>query len=218
MPERTVKDWENELAELDRRLADWYRRYDAEYKRLARGARRLFQKPDPARLAQADAEARQSVGDALLREVASFLDGLSADYLAALPGERARIRARIGSHEAIFRFYWPFVASQPAAVRGPGDVERLRLALAAASIDDLRSTDIRAVDELLGELWLAAERAGIDPAPVFQEVAAVSNRATGGGSAHFRDRLAGFEGSLHFKEAVQPRRSKRDRRGSKLAS
>jgi hypothetical protein len=218
MPERTVKDWETKLAELDRRLAEWYRRFDAEVARLARGARRLFRKPDPARLSQAETAARQSVGEELLREVAAFLDRLSADYLQALPGERARIRARIGSHEAIFRFHWSFCASQPDAIRGPDDTERLRLALAAVSIDDLRSTDVRAVDELLGRLWLAAERAGIEPAPVFAEVATVSNRATGGGGAHFRERLEGFERSVHFRDVVQPQRAKRDRRASKLAS
>ena len=219
MAERTIKAWEGTLEDLDRRLREWYGRFDASFVRRSRSARRWFKRPDARELNRIEDELRAELGEDVLLEAAALFDQLGTDYLAALPGERARIRARIGSNDAIFRFFWSFVLSQPelieAADEGEARAQRLRLALAAASIHDLRN-DIEAVDEVLGRIWLAAEEGGLDPAPEIQSVAEVSNAATGGGAAHFQKRLADFERSVYFRDFVQPQRA-RERRTKKAS-
>jgi hypothetical protein len=59
---------------------------------------------------------------------------------------------------------YPAHASQ--FIHSPDDIEWLRLGLAAALIDNLRS-DFRDIWVALGELFKAAEQHGIDPVPYF---------------------------------------------------
>jgi hypothetical protein len=199
-----VTDWEDKLAELERSLAGWYARFDVELDQLRRRRRRWFRRLTPGELDELEREARAAAGEEPLAQASQLLAGLSLHYLASLPGERALIRARVGDHAALFRFFWSYLQSLPEQV---ADEPSLRLALAAASMHDLRS-DIAAVNDLLARIWLRAEEVGIDPAPHFQAVAQVSNRATGGGGAHFREHLAGFASSTYFRDVVQPRRAR----------
>jgi len=204
-----MNDWQDKLAELAPRLDAWYDKFDAELRKLARKKGGLFRKPSAAKLDEAELEARSSIGEAILTEASVLLDRICLRYLEALPGERARIRAHVGHTESVFRFYWTYLQSWPESIE---DEDTLRLALAAMSVHDLR-TDIDLVNDLLARIWLEAEKHGLDPAPLFHEVAKVSNRTTGGGSTHFRAHLDGFESSVYFRELVQPLRGPMGNRG-----
>jgi hypothetical protein len=70
-------------------------------------------------------------------------------------------------------------------------------------MEDLQ-VDFRDTLVSLGELWLAASRAGIDPSPYFQEVAAISSPETTNVDTSMREVLANFELSAYFIEAVRP--------------
>lgn len=195
-----MENWEEKLAELDPRLADWYERFDAAFRKAAKKKGGLFRKPTPEQLDEAEREARASVGEELLTEAAALLDQVCGRFLEALPGERARIRAHVGHHQSVARFFWTYLQSWPESIENDAT---LKLALAAAAVHDLRS-DIESVDELLARIWLQAAEHELDARAAFREVAQVANRATGGGSSHFRERLLSFESSVAFREHVQP--------------
>lgn len=133
-----------------------------------------------------------------------MFDALSADYLAAaLPQDAAKLRAWIGQQPALFRALWSYVEQASVLIRSTADGRRLELALAGISLDDGRVlADLR--DAALGRLYLAARRAGIDPGPALRKVAALSNPGTGGGGAHTREVLEGFEHSFYFEREVRP--------------
>jgi hypothetical protein len=200
-----MSDWELRLVVWERRLGRWNEDYERELGRRLREARRFLRRPSPDRVAAAEADARRAAGEQTLVELFALFDELAGDYLAAeLPQERAKLRAWIGAEPLLFRALWSYVEQAPELIRGPADERRLELALAAVSLDDGR-VDARQRDAALGRLYLAAARAGIDPRPAFQKVAARSNPGTGGGGAHTRAVLEGFPRSFYFEREVRPR-------------
>jgi len=198
-----MENWRERMEQLEPRLQAWDRECAREFARLRKERRRRFRKLDARTEAELAAEARRRTGEDLLRELFLFFDELGDAYLAEkLPQVRANMRAQIGMHDALFRALWSYAEQQPELIQGPADDRRLRLALAAVSLDDLR-VDVKLLHALLGRLYLAAARAGVDPDSRFAAVAAVSNPSTGGGGARMQQFLEGFRDSLYFKERVQ---------------
>jgi hypothetical protein len=198
-----MEDWLPRLVELDRRLEQWNRTVAAELAKLKRERRLggLLRRPRPAELESAAVEARRRAGPEILAEVAALFDALCDRLLVALPQERAKIRAKIGDHQALWELFWSYVESAPARLRRPSDAAELDRALAAVAIDDLRH-DLELVDQVTGRIVIAAAAAGIDWRAALARVAAVANRSTSGGASHMSDYLAGFERSKHFTEHV----------------
>jgi len=199
-----MKDWRERTDAVGRRLQEWNEAYAREYGQLLRQRRRRFRKPSATELESIAAEARRRAGEEVLAEASVFLDELCAAYLAEpLPQIRAQMRARVANWPALFEALWSCIEGSALAIRRPEDRERLRLGLAAASLDDMRS-DLRKLEEAVGRLYLAAVRAGIDPRPDLEAVAQASNPSTGGGGGKMREWLLEFEASRHFKRAVEP--------------
>ena len=200
-----MNDWAKTMDEWERRLADWNAAFQREYRRLIKGKRGLFRRPTAADEEQAAAEARRLAGEDAMVELFACFDALCRDYLAAeLPQDNAKLRAWIGDRPALFNALWSYAEQGPELVRGQGDGERLELALAAVSLDDSR-VDLIQRDDLLGRLWLAARRAGLDPRAAFAKVAAHSNPGAGGGGTFTRQALEDFDRSFHFEHHVRPK-------------
>ena len=203
-----MKDWETILADWNRRLTAWNEVYDREFRGLIRKQRGLFRRPDAEALEAAADEARRHAGEDTMVELFGTFDELCREYLEAeLPQHHAKLRAWVGMNPEPFEALWSYVEQAPELIRNADDVERLELALAAVSLDDGR-VDANQRDAALGKLYLAARRAGIDPVPAFEKVAAVSNPGTGGGGAETRRVLEHFDRSLHFEQHVRRRLSR----------
>jgi hypothetical protein len=192
-------EWEAELRALDARLERWHADVERELARIRaeRGLDRWWRRPSRRTLQELLELARARVGESLMLELTAFADRLCDHYLASGPQERAKVRARAGSHDAFFRWLWGYVEQSAEHVRTPDDGPRLRRALAALSIDDLRA-DLDLIDRALGRLYLAALRAGLDPDAEIARVARVSNPASAGGGAHMRSYLTGYVGSKAY--------------------
>lgn len=198
-----MEDWQPHLVELDGRLEAWNQAVALEFAKIAKERRLggLFRRPRPAELEAAAVEARRRAGAEILAEVAALFDLLCDRFLVALPQERAKIRAKLGDHQALWELFWPYVESAPARLRRPSDAAELERGLAALAIDDLRH-DLQLVDGVTGRMVVAAAAAGLDWRGALAKVAAVANRSTSGGASHMSDYLAGFERSKHFEEHV----------------
>ncbi len=194
------------LTEIEVRLRAWQRNVDRELAGVLRERklRRLFKKPSPEEIRDAVEEARRRAGNGILAELASLLDELCDLYAKSLPQDRAKIRAQVGAAETVFDLYWGYVEAQPARIRGSGDGPALLRGLVAVAIDDMR-TEIRHVDAALGDLLVAAERAGIDWRPVLADAAKVANRGAGGGGACMQDYLLEFTRSQYFRSTIDER-------------
>lgn len=194
------------VADLDVRLRAWRRRVDEETGKILRERRlrSLFRKPSPEELGGAIEEARDRAGKGILAELAALLDEVCDLYPKSLPQDRAKIRARIGAAESIFALYWGYVAAGPRRILGVGDAPALLRGLVAVAIDDMR-TELRLVDEAIGDLIVAAERAGVAWRPALAEAAKAANRGAGGGGACMQAYLLEFEGSRVFQSRVAQR-------------
>lgn len=199
-----MKNWEEQLADLDSRLADWRKSYEREFKRLAKeNGQSLFRKLSPELREEVHVAAQKAAGEEILDETSTFLAALCDHYLSSGPQVRALIRARMGNSNEVFPFLWQYAVQSPNQINSASDEGKLRLALAAVSIDDHRVETSQMLDAL-GALWIAAVKAGIDPADAFYDVAEVSNPSTSGGAGRMQSYMAGFEGSVYFRDHVEP--------------
>ena len=193
-----------QLRAVGQRNAAWNESLQKAYVRLKRERLGRWRSPSPEQHEAIAAQARSAAGEDFVRELAAFFDALCDAYLAdPLPQNRAKLRADIGADPGLHAAVWTYALGNVELMRGPSDQVRLDRALAALSLDDLR-TDIEQVDALLARIWLQALRAGLDPRSAFARVAACSNPSMGGGGSFFRQQLLGFEESLPFKRDVAP--------------
>jgi hypothetical protein len=84
------------------------------------------------------------------------------------------------------------------------DVQWLHLGLASVAIEDLQF-DYRDTLIALGELFLAATRAGISPLPLFQKVAGISSSEVTHSSMSTRDLLTNFDKTEYFVATIKPK-------------
>lgn len=201
-----MEDWEKRLLSIEPRLQNWQHSADREFARVCkeRKLRGLFRKPSAEELTSAAIEARKRAGVEMLAEVTGLFDAICDYYPTVLPQERAKVRARIGSCEAVFAMFWNYIVTLPDTIRTSTDAARLDRALTAVAIDDLRA-DLGQVNEVVERIVLAATAAGIEWRPHLAAVAKVANKGTGGGGAHMRDYFEEFERSKYFKAIVVPK-------------
>jgi len=199
-----MKNWEEQLADLDSRLAVWRASYEREFKRLAKeNGRSLFRRLSPELTEEVHVAAQKAAGEEIIDETSTFLAGLCDYYLSAGPQARALVRARMGNSNEVFPFLWQYAVQSPNQINSASDAGKLRLALAALSIDDHRAVTAQMLDAM-GALWIAAVKAGIDPADHFYDVAEVSNPSTSGGAGRMQSYMSGFESSVYFRDNVKP--------------
>jgi hypothetical protein len=203
-----MEDWKLKIEGWQARLTQWQQRFDAEYARLARERKGWFRKLSQGELDECAAQARKLAGEDLAVELFGFLAGLCDAYRAEpLPQPRAKVRAWVGAQPETLNAAWNFSQQALELARGSDAQRALERGLAALSIVDVR-VDFNAVHVLLGQYWLAARRAAVDPKALFASTAALSNRGMGGGGAHFSQMLAEFEGSAYFRDHVRPQLSR----------
>lgn len=198
-----MEDWEARLAALDKTLVEWNAKFAGELERVVqeRRLRGLFRMPRRQELDAAAAEARKRAGLDVLVEAAALFDALCDVFLGALPQERCKIRARVGSLEAVFAIFWNYVEGWPERIRKPDDEKGLVRAFTAVAIDDMR-VDVEQLDALVGRLIIAAVAAGIDWKSCSKTVAKVANKGAGGGGTCMREYFGEFERTKYFAEHV----------------
>jgi hypothetical protein len=137
---------------------------------------RVLDEPTPV-TSERQADVRESTGQAnpgRQAEMQRLLELLCGIYLESDADGRAAIRAFIAERSSRKLWLMHECACRLAErVAGPGALPALRLALAAVSIEDC-ILDYRDTLLKLTDLYRRAERAGIDPQPVFEAMAARS--------------------------------------------
>ena len=129
-----------------------------------------------------------------------LLDQLCPAYLDATPDQRAEIRAAVSEQDGVLSALLGYVYRAAKRIQSPADREWVRKGLAAVSIENCRK-DYRDVLLALAELYVAAERAGLDPKPDFKAVARLSSREKPrGGRTPVNDMLARFHTYAVLKE------------------
>ena len=116
------------------------------------------------------------------RELFAFFKELALDYCSASPGRRKEIRALFEATPVLVENL-PVIGEAIAdEARCPADTDAIRAAAALFSICDMRCDSRDAQISLLETLRIA-QRAGIDPAPLVRDVAAISRMDDGEYSA-----------------------------------
>lgn len=125
---------------------------------------------------------------------APLIDELTTQYLEGSPEDRDRIRVIVREYadQFVTGLLFEYIRTVAVSVEASGDIEMLRKALAAASIENIQ-VDYRDSITRLADLFVRAERAGIDPKPYFSEISKLSsNVVPTGGPTSMQDTLAKF--------------------------
>jgi len=186
------------LAELNERWEDWGRELAKEQQELEDRGKGWW---DALEAIHERSMERMRRGDSPVTfdELHELLDELCGIYLEVDAARRAAIRAFFDEKQRVLKYLHSYVGGRAAPLAAStGDVKWLRLGLAAGSIAD-RRVDYRDLLICLGELWLAAEVAGIAPARHFSAVARISNPEPRPGERSTCDLLRGFRRSAHLR-------------------
>ena len=192
------------LTAMDSSQHAWRREFLDAYRKLRRERFGRWRRPSAVEDEDLALQARKLAGEGQARTAFAFFDELCDAYCAeTLPQNRAKLRADVGAAQTLLGELWAYARQNAELVRNVKDGERLKRALAAVSLDDLRA-DSQEVYELLAAIWLAAVRAELDPRAAFEATAAISNPGTGGGGAFLQQQLRSFEGSAAYRSHVLP--------------
>ena len=155
-----------------------------------------------ARLPQAS-NAAAALGSGPRDEVFAVFDELCDLYARSDPPRCAIIRGIVHEHEAR-ALLDSYVAYASGILKRGGRPEWLERGIAAASIEDQRH-DYRDWLMSLGDLYLSAHAAHLDPSPVLKRIAERSNpEAHPAAPTPTRDALAHFENSAYFATSILP--------------
>jgi hypothetical protein len=203
-----MEEWHDKITAWGDRVDEWNGVFHQEFRTLRRKRAGLFRRLSSADEEELAAEARRAAGEGFLVLLFGFLDELCSAYRETeLPQDAAKIRAWVGEETGLMGALWSYVEQTPELIRSADDGGRLDLGLAAISIDDGR-VDLELQRAALGRLYIAATRAGIDPAPHFEAAARVSNPGAGGGGTFTRRAIGEFDRSFYFREHVRPQLSR----------
>ncbi|MEA2711973.1 MAG: hypothetical protein QOF78_4574 [Phycisphaerales bacterium] len=147
---------------------------DREYARWVDPANPLS-KPT-AELHDAASRANDAVPADLRDRAAALFPALCHAYLAESPEQRQQTRERVRDRQTLHHHLIGFVHFNANQIRNRKEDPSiaLRRGLAAASIEN-NVLDFRDMYIALGELYKAAATAGVDPTPLFAEIAALSD-------------------------------------------
>ena len=148
-------------------------------------------------------EERHRLDDGALEDrLTAELAELGDRYLEAPTDQREAVRRAFDGRAALLDALLGQVHRAASRLRAAGETAWLLRGLTSASIED-RRTDSRDLVLALGELWLAAARAGLDPGPHFRRVGALSGQVERRGTST-SELLSVFDQSAHFRAAVAP--------------
>lgn len=108
-------------------------------------------------------------------EILQVLDEVCSFHLTATPKQRRYIRELLRRNGAVHYYLESYVYRAIERLRATRDAQWIRLGLAAVDIDDNDFGDPRDQVTILGNLFVAAEKTGIEPQPHFQAVAAIAS-------------------------------------------
>lgn len=155
-----------------------------------------------ARLPQA-AGAAASIGLGPRDETFAALDEICDLYARSDPPRCAIMRGIVHEHEAR-TLLEDYIGYASGILKRGGRPEWLERGIAAASIDDQRR-DYRDWLMALGDLYLSARVAHLDPTPVLKRIADRSNpERHPAAPTPTRDALAHFEDSAYFMTSILP--------------
>jgi hypothetical protein len=155
-----------------------------------------------ARLPQA-ANAASALGLGPRDEVFALFDEICDAYARSDPSRCATIRGFVHEREA-HRLIGEYLGYASRILKQGGRPEWLERGIAAASIDD-QGRDYRDWLMSVGDLYLSARAARLDPSPVLKRIAALSNpERNPAAPTPTRVALATFEDSAYFMTSILP--------------
>jgi hypothetical protein len=198
----TLEALGTELAKLNARLAKWQEQIREEFRKIYESGKLtadsgMAEQQEALRLALARA------GEGPRRELNQAIDQLCQLYLEGSQGQRDKIRSLLGNNSAVLHDLWGYISRAAEQVRGGGGVAWLRAGLAVVAMEDLRA-DHHDTLHGLGELYLAADKAGLDPQKQFTDATALCSSESLKDGRSARELLASFFQSEYFLQQVQP--------------
>jgi hypothetical protein len=199
--EPSLDELEERLARLDAPIRIWREQRDRAFD-AAFGPKKGKLSNLMARLPQA-ASTAAALGLGPRDEVFAVLDEICDLYARSDPPVCARIRGIVHEREA-HRLLEDYLAYASRILKQGGRPEWLERGVAAASIEDQRN-DYRDWLMALGDLYLSARAAHLDPSPVFKRIAERSNpEPTPPPLSSTRDMLNNFENTAYFMTSILP--------------
>ena len=197
-----ISSLETRIAAFDGPIRRWQdareRAFSAKFRPKEGKLSTLMSRMPPA------AAAAAGVGPGPTEQVFALLDEICDQYAGADPQRCALIRGVVHEHE-LRRLLDEYVGRCARLLEKGNRAEWLDRALAAASIDDQRR-DYRDWLMSVGDVYLAARAAGLDPAMALKRIGALSN-AEGHPATPTPTRVAleRFEQSAYFATSILPR-------------
>jgi hypothetical protein len=199
--EPSLEDLGKRLERLDAPIRMWREQRDRAFS-AAFGPQKGRLSNLMARLPQA-ATAAAGLGLGPRDEVFAVFDELCDLYARSDPPRCAIIRGIVHEHEA-HRLLDDYLAYASRILKQGGRPEWLERGIASASIDDQRR-DYRDWLMSLGDLYLSARAAHLDPSPVLKRIAERSNpERHAAAPTSTRDALRSFEDSAYFATSILP--------------
>lgn len=200
-----------DLNKLQERLNNWERRYKEWAKPINQALKELGYRVnrDGYTAADYDRDISQIQKQQLAKynpfeEMNQLLDELCPYYLNAPDQQRQQIRELTSGITGITSTLLGYAYRMVQRIQSPADEQALLHGLAAVSIENCQ-VDFRDVLLALAELYVTAERAGINPRSPFAQVAKLSSgSASQGGPSSVRSMLANF----HTYRVLKERRSR----------
>jgi hypothetical protein len=195
-----VKEIEKRLGELEARYQEWAKPINEVIQQSsAKVNRDGYTSEDFDRDVKAAREKQLAKYDPY-REMETFFNRLCPDYLKATAQEREQIRNAVNNKTGIQAALVGYAEDSGKRIKSTKDVELLRVALAAISIENC-ARDYRDVLLVLAEIYVAAENVGIDPRPQFKQVADLSStKEPLGGNTPVSEILSNFHTYAVLKE------------------
>ncbi|HEV8486666.1 MAG TPA: hypothetical protein VGV87_24180 [Blastocatellia bacterium] len=135
-----------------------------------------------------------------VREESAFYEEVCLVLLNGTAKERDQLRALVSSKPGVQACLRSYASDSVRRLQLSNNIQLLRIALAALSIDNC-SSDYRDVLTALAEIYVAAEKVGIDPEPHFKYVASLSsNQRPRGGQTSVAEILDHFAEYAILKE------------------
>ena len=199
--EVSVGDLGKRLERLDAPIRMWREQRDRSFD-AAFGPKKGKLSNLMARMPQA-ANAAAALGLGPRDEVFAVFDEICDFYIHSDPSRCALIRGIVHEREAHF-LLGEYLAYASGILKQGGRPEWLERGIAAASIDDQRR-DYRDWLMSLGDLYLSARAAKLDPSPVLKRIAELSNpERHAAAPTPTRDALRTFEDSAYFATSILP--------------
>ena len=199
--EPSLKELGERLERLDAPIRKWREQRDRAFA-AAFGPQKGKLSNLMARLPQA-ANAAAALGLGPRDEVFATFDEICDLYARSDPPRCAIVRGIVHEHEAHLLLD-EYLAYASRILKKGGRPEWLERGIVAASIDDQRR-DYRDWLMSLGDLYLSARAANLDPSPVLKRIAERSNpERHAAAPTATRDALRGFEDSAYFATSIAP--------------